>query len=95
MHSINWAGNICKLVNESGEEINIGHQFEDERENRLLLLEGGRAPHKPSSSGKVYVSGGEYFPHVFGFKWVDTGAKAPVVKVEAGYNRAIKLRGFK
>lgn len=57
MHSINWAGNICKLVNESGEEINIGHQFEDERENRLLLLEGGRAPHKPSSSGKVTSAG--------------------------------------
>lgn len=95
MFSINWAGYICKLVNERDEEINIGHQFEDERENRLLLLEGGRAPHKPSSSGKVYVSGGEYFPHVFGFKWVNTGVKAPVVNAESEHKSAIKLRGFK
>lgn len=74
MQSTNWAGKLCKLVNENGEEMTVGQQFEDERENRVLLLEGGRAPQKPSSSGRVYVSGGEYFPHVFGFKWVEVTA---------------------
>ena len=35
------------------------------------LIEGGRAPHKPGSTGRVWVKGGgEYFPSVVGAKWV-------------------------
>lgn len=35
------------------------------------VLTGGRAPHKPESTGKVWTSdGGEYYPSVFGLRWV-------------------------
>jgi hypothetical protein len=35
------------------------------------VITGGRAPHKPSSTGKVWTSDeGEYYPGVFGMKWV-------------------------
>lgn len=33
---------------------------------------GGRAPHKPSSTGRVWTADGrEYFPSVFGMHWVN------------------------
>lgn len=42
----------------------------------LVTISGGRAPHKPSSTGKVWVThfGGhmaEYYPRVVGCKWAD------------------------
>ena len=34
-------------------------------------VKGGRPPHKPSSSGFVWVSSGsEYYPSVYDLKWV-------------------------
>jgi len=34
---------------------------------------GGRAPHKPSSTGRVWTADGrEYYPGVFDMKWVNT-----------------------
>lgn len=34
-------------------------------------LTGGRPPHKPSSTGRVYVKPGlEFFPSVFGLEWL-------------------------
>jgi len=49
---------------------------------------GGRAPHKPSSSGRVYVKevgksgwGREFFPNVFNMKWVPSYNLFPVDKV--------------
>lgn len=42
-------------------------------ERGTTVLESGSPPHKPSSSGRVYVKQGEtraeYFPHVFGLEW--------------------------
>ena len=39
-------------------------------------ITGGRAPHKPGSTGKVWTSNGhdegEYYPGVFDMKWVNT-----------------------
>ena len=36
-------------------------------------ITGGRAPHKPGSTGKVWTSDeGEYYPGVFDMKWVNT-----------------------
>lgn len=32
-------------------------------------VHGGRAPHKPSSTGRVHVDGREYYPSVFGCVW--------------------------
>lgn len=40
-------------------------------------LTGGRPPHKPSSTGRVYVEPGlEFFPSVFGLEWVRGSAQA-------------------
>lgn len=37
------------------------------------VITGGRAPHKPGSTGKVWTSDdGEYYPSVFAMKWVLT-----------------------
>lgn len=43
--------------------------------NVVYTITGGSAPHKSSSSGCVYVSGGGFtdrqlYAHVFGMKWV-------------------------
>ena len=36
-------------------------------------ITGGRAPHKPGSTGKVWTSdNAEYYPGVFDMKWVNT-----------------------
>ena len=35
------------------------------------VITGGRPPHKPESTGKVWTSdNGEYYPGVFGLRWV-------------------------
>jgi len=52
-----------------------------------VAISGGCAPHKCSSEGKVWpVSGGEYYPSVFGLKWAkiekDTAVKYPDIKVK-------------
>jgi hypothetical protein len=102
MKKVNWNNMLCVLVDEDGRELTVGSQIEDPRENKLLLIEGGSAPHKPSSSGRVVVSGFECFPHVYGLKWVETGEQAPDLKrvrvasfggVPNG--RMIILKGFK
>jgi len=41
------------------------------------IIDGGRAPHKPSSEGFVWIKSNnnyvttEYYPSVFNLKWVD------------------------
>ena len=47
-----------------GEELT---SFRDEK----AILKSGTPPHKPSSSGRIYTTLGEYFPHVFGLKWIE------------------------
>lgn len=77
MKKVNWRNMICVLEDESGKQYTVGSQIEHPTEDMFLLIEGGTAPHKPSSSGRVCVTGGEYFPHVFGLKWVEIGEVAP------------------
>jgi hypothetical protein len=36
-----------------------------------MKLLGGSPPYKPSSTGKVWVENGEYYPGVFNLKWVE------------------------
>jgi hypothetical protein len=44
----------------------------DFRGNSDVII-GGRAPHKPSSTGRVWTADGrEYFPSVFDMQWVLT-----------------------
>ena len=61
---------------ETGEECPVGAKLEDETIESPYTVTGHRAPHKPSSSGRVYVrtSTGhdrEFFPHVFDLKIVN------------------------
>lgn len=35
-------------------------------------ITGGTPPHKPESTGRVYTSGGEFFPSVFKLVWQKT-----------------------
>jgi hypothetical protein len=64
-----------RLVDElDGSQIMEGDQRVTFR-NEWVIVCGGRPPHKPSSSGFVYVSGGvgtcEFYPSVVGAKWVE------------------------
>ena len=68
-----------KLIHsETGEDV-----FEKElvrgRDNEAWVVEGGTPPHKPSSTGRVWVRdldipewNREFFPQVFDMKWVET-----------------------
>ena len=49
------------------------------RHNEAWVVEGGTRPHKPSSTGRVWVRAlddttwnREFFPQVFDMKWVET-----------------------
>ena len=62
------------------------------RSKEGYIVSGGRAPHKASSSGRVYVRtigkgdprlrmGREFFPHVFNMKWIPSYNLYPMDKV--------------
>lgn len=58
------------LVHEdTNEEVNAGDSVTSFR-GEPAVVKGGMPPHKPSSTGRVWVDGGEFFPSVFGLKWV-------------------------
>ena len=62
----NW-----ELVHKDGTPACIGEVLET-RSGERYAITGGRPPHKPSSTGRVWVEGGgEYFPTVFDLKWVE------------------------
>lgn len=72
----------------------VGQKLKDFRGD-TAILEGGRAPHKPASQGKVWVKEGtsqrEYYASVFGLKWVPSVNIFPVDKVTS--EPRYKLRG--
>ena len=53
--------------------IAAGETVETSR-GELMTITGGNPPHKPGSTGRVYVSedgsSREYFPSVIGAKWI-------------------------
>ncbi|RJR07447.1 hypothetical protein C4588_06895 [Candidatus Parcubacteria bacterium] len=62
------------LVDQYGHEIGIGATVTDFRGETFVIL-SGNAPHKPASTGKVYLQSAsgfqqEFFPSVIGAKWV-------------------------
>jgi hypothetical protein len=66
-----WAGVPCTLVDETtGEPVCFG----DKRD--YMTVTGGSAPHKPSSTGRVYVReyASGYYPCVVKAKWVRVAA---------------------
>ena len=61
-----------KLVDEkTGEEVILPYETLDFRGDPMTVI-SFRAPHKPSSTGRIYIKGGgEYFPSVAGLKIID------------------------
>jgi hypothetical protein len=64
-----------KLVHEStGKDVYLSELVVDFRGDKSIV-KGGSAPHKPSSTGRVWVSDitnryhSDYFPSIFGLKW--------------------------
>lgn len=68
MHTIQHEG--WTLVHkETGKPVAMNEKVEDFRGDKDIVI-GGRPPHKPSSTGHVWVKGGgEFYPSVFGLKW--------------------------
>ena len=64
-----------KLLDATGKPAQIGQYYPTFR-GEMYLLVGGREPHKPSSTGRVWVKVSEdattleFFPNVFSMKWV-------------------------
>jgi hypothetical protein len=61
------------IVANTGEPARIGTQYETGKGETVELM-GGRPPHKPSSTGRVFVEAFDghshgYFPSVIGMKW--------------------------
>lgn len=86
--STDYAGRTCALRTASGTAVSQGFVALSFRGERWVIT-GGRAPHKESSSGKVWatpfpaqagassVHDAEFFPCVFDLVWVPIPAKAP------------------
>ena len=84
----NEAGQRWVLQDEHGQSVPTGTFLKsnrDEQAGRRFELQGGRPPHKPSSTGRVYGkwsaiddnvdvvlgANSEYYPQVFNLSWVD------------------------
>jgi hypothetical protein len=59
-----------KLVDRDGNLVEKGKEYFTFRNEPVTVL-GWSEPHKPSSTGRVYTSLGEFFPGVIGAKFVE------------------------
>jgi len=59
-----------RLVNNEGVEIKIGDSVTSFR-GENAVVKGMTEPHKAGSTGRIYTDAGEYFPNVYGCKWVE------------------------
>ena len=81
LSSADYRGTVCVLVYNDGTPANVGDDVTARifrpTEGTRYVLSDGRAPHKPGSSGKVYVKAyrgdnvgvSEYYPSVIKAKW--------------------------
>lgn len=76
IQSKDFEGRICVLIDQStGKMLSNGDTVKTFR-GEYLRLTGGRAPHKPSSEGKVWLNepgfpiGSEFYASVIGAEWV-------------------------
>ena len=65
------------LLNKNDEKV-VAKELIKTRDGEAWIIEGGTPPHKPSSSGRVWVRlldnpehNREFFPTVFNLKWVE------------------------
>ena len=69
IRGFDYQGRECHLVfKRTGAPIQKGEVLEDFRGDIARIL-SGTPPHKPSSTGKVSTSAGEYYPGVFNCEW--------------------------
>jgi len=80
----NWNNKLCTLmqINDDGfpeHEVNEGDELSTRDGEVWVVSQGvGEPPHKPSSTGRVWVHqsgtdfGESFFPGVFGCKWVES-----------------------
>ena len=74
MQSKGWDVEYTLQDAANGNEVNIGDVVEVNGVRYIIL--GGSPPHKPSSTGRVYVRGGDerydkaWFANVCNMKWV-------------------------
>lgn len=93
--STDWEGKESTLVFEKNlKPVCMGQKV------RKYIVTGGRAPHKPESTGRVYVSGigknglnREFFPNVFNMKWISSFNLYPIDKV-SGQSR-LRINGVR
>lgn len=59
-----------RLLHDSGYPITKGMMIM-KHDGVIVSIHGGRPPHKPSSTGRVWINeqSQEYFPNVFDMKW--------------------------
>jgi hypothetical protein len=72
INNVGYDGKLWLLLHEDGNERGA-YEGETVRcfRGEDAVLTGGRPPHKPGSTGKVWTeAGGEYYPSVFGLRWV-------------------------
>lgn len=67
IQSTDHAGRTCTLTH-NGQPVTAGEILEDFRGDHARVT-GGQAPHKPSSTGKIYTDAGHYYPSVFKCQW--------------------------
>ena len=84
IQSKNYDGVMCTLVNvKSGKALNKGDAVKLRGEADDWYLTGGRAPHTPNSTGRVWVQNrktaaqAEYFPGVVDAQWMPVTLAAP------------------
>ena len=67
--SINYKSRVCILIDAvTRKSIARGAVRADFKGNHCIV-EGGSAPHKPGSTGRVQTSRGEFYPSVIGAAW--------------------------
>lgn len=61
---------LFELRTKFGTAVCIGDSVKAHLRDEVTEITGGRAPHKPESTGLVYVSHGQYYPGVYALEWV-------------------------
>ena len=71
INNIGYDGKLWLLLREDATQGVYEGQTVRSFRGESYVITGGRPPHKPESTGKVWTEdGGEYYPSVFGLRWV-------------------------
>ena len=62
---------MWQLVDDKNNPVSVGATLTSFRGDSATLT-GGRPPQHAGSTGRVWTTAGEYFPNVYGLKWIST-----------------------